>query len=293
MIGYILALISSVFFSLYIIPRKLSKLSPIIFSFYMSVGFSLSSIVLYLFQPIIKFHEKPSLFLLWSVLAGLIWAGSFVCFVISIDKIGLSRSNQWKNLQGPVGVILALLILREFATTNPIFALLAALAIFLSALFFTYTTSKDKKNINKNGIYLASLSAVGFGTVAIIQKFVTQYVGIYFQQVVWSLSILVSLFVYIVIKGKVQTMFASARREKYLGLGAGIVYLGASIFQLFSYKFIPASIAFTVIQLNTFWTITIGILVFQEIDVKKNGKQIFFGFLFTFIGVLLLTLARK
>ena len=101
----------------------------------MSIGFSVSSIILYLFQPLIKFHETISPVLLWSIAAGIIWATAFVSFVKSIDLIGLSRSNQWKNLQGPVGVILSLFILGETATTNPVFAILAAMAIFLSAVF--------------------------------------------------------------------------------------------------------------------------------------------------------------
>ena len=88
-------------------------------------------------------------------------------------------------------------------------------------------------------------------------------------------------------------MLKSRRKDVVLGLGAGVFYLGASIFQLFSYKYIPAAIGFTIIQLNALWTITIGILVFKEIDLKKYGKQVGFGLLFTLIGVFLLVLARK
>jgi len=293
MLGYITAIISSIFFSLYIIPRKLSKLSPVVFSLFMSVGFSISTIILYLFQPLIGFHENPSLVLLWSVGAGVIWATSFVAFVTSIDFIGLSRSNQWKNLQGPVGVLLSLLLLGEWATTNPIFAILAAFAIFASALFFTNTSSTTSKQVNLKGVYLASLAALGFGSVAVIQKYVTAHVGVYSQQVVWSLSIFSSLLIYILLSQKLKEVFKSRRKDIYLGLGAGVFYLGASIFQLFSYKYIPASIGFTIIQLNALWTITIGILVFKEIDLKKYSKQVGLGLLFTLIGVLLLVLARK
>lgn len=292
MIGYLFALISSIFFSLYVVPRKFSKLSPVIFSFFMSLSFSFCSIILYLLQPIIKFHEIPSLVLLWSVGAGIIWATSFVLFISSIDAIGLSRSNQWKNLQSPVNTLLSLLILGEYAKTNPFFALLAAFAIFISALFFTITSKENKKQ-NVKGVYLATLSALGFGTVATIQKYVTSHVGVYSQQVVWSLSIAASLFLFILVTNKIKNVFRIKLKEVYLGLGAGIIYLGASIFQLFSYQYIPASIGFTVIQLNALWTITIGILIFKEIDLKKYYKRVGLGFLFTILGILLLVLARK
>ena len=291
--GYLFAIISSLFFSLYVVPRKLSKLSPAIFSFFMSVGFSISSIVLYSFQHLLNFHETPNLTLLWSVVAGVIWATAFVAFITSIDLIGLSRSNQWKNLQGPVGVFLSLLILGEVATTNPIFALLAAAAIFLSALFFTTISSSVEKHLNKSGIYLASLAALGFGSVAVIQKYVTTNVGTYSQLVVWSLSITVSLFIYLLLTKKLTNITTSSQKDIILGLIAGILYLGASLFQLLSYYFLAASISFTIIQLNTFWTITIGIVVFKEINLKKYYKNVLIGLLFTLIGIVFLGFARK
>lgn len=292
MLGYIFALLSSIFFSFYIIPRKLSKLTPVNFSFFMSIGFFISTVILYLFQPLLKFHEvvSPALFL--SIFAGVIWATSFVLFVSSIDEIGLSKSNQWKNLQGPVGVILSLVILQESSKINPLFALLAAGAIFLSAVAFI-TSNKLSGKSNLKGIILASLSALGFGSVAVIQKYVTAQTGVFTQQVVWSFSILISLFIFLLLKGKMAEVFKSPKKEIFLSLGAGIIYLGASLFQLFSYNYIPASIGFTIIQMNTFWTITIGILVFREIDLKKYYKNVLMGFLLTALGILFLFFARK
>lgn len=292
MLGYIFAVISSLFYSLYVVPRKLSKLSPVIFSFLMSVGFSISSIVLFLLQPLIQFHETPSFVLLWSLLAGMIWATSFVLFVTSIDLIGLSRSNQWKNLQGPVNVVLSLLLLGEINKTNPLFVIFAAITIFLSALFFT-TTSDTKKQINIKGIYLALLSALGFGSVATIQKYVTSYVGVYSQQLVWSLSIAISLFIYILIQKKFYDIFNGAKRDKILSLSAGFLYQGASLFQLFSFKYLVASISFTIIQMNALWTIMIGIFVFKEINLKKYSHKVITGLIFTIVGIFLLVLARK
>jgi glucose uptake protein GlcU len=292
MLGYVFAIISSVFYSLYVVPRKLSKLSPVVFSLFMSTGFSFGAIVLYLLQPVLNFHEIPSLILLWSVVAGVIWAVSFVSFVISIDLIGLSRSNQWKNLQGPVGVMLSLIILGELATVNPIFALLAALSIFVSALFFTTSLNKESR-INLQGVYLASFAALGFGSVAVIQKYVTAHVGVYSQQVVWSISIAMSLLIYILAQKKLKELTVSTRKDILLGLGAGFLYLGASFFQLFSFRKLDASISFTIIQMNAVWTIAIGIFLFKEIDLKKYYKRISLGFVFTFLGIVLLVFARK
>lgn len=258
----------------------------------MSIGFFISTVIFYLFQPLLKFSDSFSPVLLWSTVAGIIWSTAFVLFVTSIDEIGLSKSNQWKNLQGPVGVILSLIILQESSKINSVFALLAAGAIFLSAVAFT-TSDKSSNKSNLKGIILATLSALGFGTVAVIQKYVTDQAGVFIQQVVWSFSILVSLFIFLLFKGKIIESFRSPKREIFLSLGAGVIYLGASFFQLFSYNYIPASIGFTIIQMNTFWTITIGILIFKEINLKKYYKNVLVGFLFTALGIIFLFFARK
>lgn len=293
MFGYLFAIISSLFFTFYVIPRKLSKLSPAIFSFFMAIGFFVSTVVLYLFQPILKFHETPNLSLIWSVFAGAIWAISFVLYVLSIDAIGLSRSNQWKNLQGPIAVFVGLIVLGEYTTTNPLFAVLAAIAIFLSATFLTNTSGNKIGHIEKKGVYLAVLSAVGFGIVADIQKYVVSHVGIYTQQVVWSLSIALSLFIYILFKNRLKEIVRNSRKEVFIALVAGVLYLGAAFFQLLSFKFIALSIAFTIVQMNALWTIAIGILLFKEISLRKFYKHVGLGLLLTIIGIALLVFARK
>jgi len=294
MVGYIFAVISSIFFSLYVVPRKLSKLSPLYFSTLMGLGFFVSSVVLYCFKPLLGFHETLSAALWWSVLAGGIWAAGFVAFVKSIDAIGLARSNQWKNLQGPIAVILSLIILGEYATTNPVFALLAGVAVFTSAVCFTVSNSKEERKANLGGIYLAALSGLAFGIVTIINKHVTTSVGVYSQQVVWSFFIFFSLFLYVACQKRLRTgIKAIGRKDTALGLGAGIVYLGASFFMLEAYRSIPAAIGFTVIQLNAIWTIAIGIMVFKELDFKRHYKRILLGFLLALVGIALLALARK
>jgi glucose uptake protein GlcU len=294
MTGYLLAAFSSIFFSLYVIPRKFSKLRPLYFSMLMGLGFFISSVILYAFQPVLHFHEIWSAQLWWSVLAGVIWATGFVAFVKSIDSIGLARSNQWKNLQGPVGVILSLIVLGEYATTNPKFALLAGVAVFLSAVCFTISNSKEERRANLNGIYLATISGLAFGIVTVINKHVTTEVGVYSQQVVWSLGIFLSLFAYILgQKSLRQGLRIITRKDSILGLGAGVLYLGASFFMLEAYRYIPAAIGFTIIQLNAIWTILIGIIVFKELPFRSNYKRIVAGFIFALLGIILLAFARK
>lgn len=294
MTGYLLAFVSSIFFSLYVIPRKLSNQPAVFFSLLMGTGFFVSSLVLYLCKPILGFNETINIQLLWSVLAGVIWATGFVAFVRSIDKVGLARSNQWKNLQGPVAVVLSLIILGEYAKTRPAFALLAGIAVFLSAIAFTISGSKEEAKANLGGIYLATLSGVAFGLVTVINKHVTTEVGVYSQQVVWSAAIALSLLMYIASqKGMLKKLKTIDTRNLALGLAAGVLYLGASFFMLQAYRYVPASIGFTIIQLNAVWTVAIGIFLFKEIDAKKHWIRIVVGFLLAVLGILLLAFAKK
>jgi glucose uptake protein len=294
MIGIVFALLSSIFFGLYIIPRKLSKLSPVNFGILMALSYTLGSLFVYL--GTVAFYNPEPLFneiLLFSILAGVLWAIALIFFVNSIDLIGISRSNQWKNLQGPIGVLLALVILGEFTSVNPVLAMMAGLFIFLSAVTLNIRKSQDVVTNNK-GLISAVISGVLFGIVSLLNKIVTNGGGIFSQQVVWSSSILISLVSYklLIIKQSLRDLFVLPFREKVIGTSSGILYFGASLFMLLAFKFLESSIAFNIIQLNFLIALTLGIFYFKEINFKKYYLRIILGLLFALFGIYLLSLSR-
>jgi len=67
----------------------------------------------------------------------------------------------------------------------------------------------------------------------------------------------------------------------------------ASFFSTLAYKYILDSIAFTIVQLNAVWTVLVGILIFKEIDFKKNWARILTGIVFAITGVIMLLFAQK
>ncbi len=78
----------------------------------MGLGFFITSIILYIINKILVYNPQETLLnpiLLLSALGGILWLIGSIFFLTAIDKIGLSRSNQWKNLQGPIGAIMLLL----------------------------------------------------------------------------------------------------------------------------------------------------------------------------------------
>ncbi len=293
--GYIYALLASFFFAFYIVPKKLTNQKPILFCFFMGLGFFYSSFAIYLLSLLTS--NAPEIFsgknLIYSILAGIVWALGSIFLLSSIDKIGLARSNQWKNLQGPIGVILSLIILSEFLRTNGLPAILAGFSVFASALFLNIRHA-DGQKVELNGVILAIVSAFMFGIVTVLNKFVADNSGIYTQLVIWSFFTYVTIAVYVFSRSKLRNeLFRTKRKDIGLGLLAGLLYSLAGFLMLQSYRYLPASISFTIIQLNALWVIMIGILFFKEIDYRKNSWRILGGLIFAVVGILFLLYAKK
>lgn len=294
-IGYLYALASSIFFAIYIIPKKLTKLTPILYSFYMGSWFLFGSLILYFISILTSIHPETftNKYLIYSALAWILWAFGSIFLLSAIDKIGLARSNQWKNLQGPIGVILNLIILSEFLHTNALFAILAGFSLFISAISLTIKHASEKK-IEPKGIIFALLSALFFGVIAVLNKLVTNHSGVYTQLVIWSIFTLITITMYILKNKNLRdTFLLTTKKDIGLGFIGGLIYSIAGYLMLQSYIYIPASISFTIIQLNSLWVIIIGILIFKEIEYKKNIWRILCWVLFTIIGIILLFYAKK
>lgn len=294
--GYIFATISSLFFTAYVVPKKISKQTPIKYSMFMGLGFFIISIIMFWINKIFVYNPKETLLnpiLLLSGFGGSLWFVGSVFFLTSIDKIGLSRSNQWKNLQGPIGAILTLIFLSEFLETRLIYIVLAIIFILISAMLFTIKNSKEK-TVDKKGIIYAILSALFFGINALIQKYATNNGLVYSQQVYFAGLVFISSIVYLLVTEKNIIVLKNInKKDNILGIVGGCIYFFASFFSTLAYKYIPGSIAFTIVQLNAVWTVLVGILLFKEIDFKKHWSRIILGILLAIIGVIMLLFAQK
>lgn len=182
---------------MYIIPKKLVKLDTKYYLFYMSLGFVCISMISYLIS-LLTGNNSESLFhpvLLLIVLRGISWFVASYLFLISIDKIGISRSTQYKNLKGPLGVLLNLIFLWEFKVTNVFLVILSAILTFVSALLFTIKKDNNNK-VNKSGIIYACIASLFLGINSLIQKYATNCGFIYTQQLYQSISILITSYIY-------------------------------------------------------------------------------------------------
>ncbi len=292
--GFIFAIITSLFFTAYVVPKKLSAQTPLRYSVFQGIGFFAASAIAYVISrfsgPVVDRINSPVLLL--SCLAGVIWYTGSVFLLIAIDKMGLSRSNQWKNLQGPFGALFNMIFLAEYLNTNVFFIFLASALILISAVFFNVKTAGEDLKANRSGIIFGLLAAVLFGFNSMLQKYVSSKGFMYSQLFCMSLFVMISSFVFALIREH-DLMYVKNihKKENLPGLSAGIIYFFAAFFSTHAYSLIPGSVAFTIIQLNAVWTVLIGVLVFKEIDLKKNRLRILAGIICAIAGVIVLLFA--
>lgn len=285
--GYLYAIVSSLFLTLYALPKKKCKLKPYTYVLFMGISSFLLSIIFYFL-----FGTSESLFNNWlivSFIGGIVWFVASALFFYSVDKLGVARASEFKSLQGPIGSILILTILSEFIGLNIYLLLFAIIFIFLSAYTLVINDDKSKK-ISFISILLAIISALMYGISGFLRKVVTLQGFVYSQQVYTSFGILLSAFLYTTIKDK--KIRVNDKKDHLLAMISGISHYLASFFMLVSYKYIEGSIAFTLIQLNSIWTCLIGIFLFKEIDYKKYYKRLLIGLLFAIIGIFLLVICE-
>ena len=292
--GIVYAIIVSVIFSLYIIPRKFTKMNPVLYMAFLGLAFFVASGIFYVSVNNTSIGYNETLWDFWhllSALQGILWFGGGVFLNIAIDKIGISKSNQWKNLQGPIGSSLMILFLGDVSGTAVFFVIAGIILILVSAALFTIQKEGENMRDIKSGILLAVLSAVLFGTNALLQKMLNNEGFIFSKNVYSSLFVLLSAVIYYLIIYRNPKDLITLNYEKLFPISAGIMYSIAAIFSVLAYNMIAGSVAFSIIQLNTFWTILIGIFIFKEIDFKKNWIRIAIGFIFAIGAVILLIFA--
>ncbi len=72
---------------------------------------------------------------------------------------------------------------------------------------------------------------------------------------------------------------------------SGTIYGFAAIFNVLAYIYLAGSIAFSIISLNSIWTILIGVFYFKEIDYKQNWLKILIGIILAALSIVCLVLA--
>jgi len=290
-LGVLFAIVVSVLFAVYAVPRKFSKQNAVLYTMWVGVAYFIGSVAVCSVVWGLGLREQENLLSPWHLLTalrGIIWVCGIASFNIAIDKIGLTRFNQWKNFQGPIGTLLMLVFLNEIVGSKVIWLLFGMTAMFVSAVLFTIKSDNEDKQINTSGILFSLFAAVCFGVTAFINKIITNQGFIYSQLLYHSLSVVVSAAIIFVIQKRKPKEILRFSQENWLPVISGAMFLTATILSIFSYTMIAGSISWSITQLNAVWTILIGIFVFKEVSFKKHWLRIITGFIFAITAIVFL-----
>jgi drug/metabolite transporter (DMT)-like permease len=125
-LGVLFAVVVSVLFAVYAVPRKFSKQNPVLYTMWVGIAYLAGSVAVCSIVWGLELREQEDLLSRWHLLTalrGVVRVCGIVAFNIAIDKIGLTRFNQWKNFQGPIGTLLMLAFLDEVVGSKVIWLL--------------------------------------------------------------------------------------------------------------------------------------------------------------------------
>lgn len=308
-LGFIFAVIVSILFAVYAVPRKYSKQNVILYTMWMGVAYFAGTIILVTIIWGFGFEKPENILNPWhllTVLRGFVWVLGMAAYNLAIDKIGLTRFNQWKNIQGPVGSLLILLIVvptigLEVPAIKLLYLGLGITIMFASALLFQIRieTEKesDKKNNTRLGIIFALLSGLCFGVTALLNNIISRptIVGEKFtfaQLLYHSVSLIIfSIILYMAKQKRVKDIF-KIDRKTWLPFIAGTMFLVATLLSIYSYRLIDnGAIPWSITQLNVFWTVAIGIFIYKEVSFKQHWLRLASGVLMAIIACVFLFFA--
>lgn len=288
--GYFLAIMTSIFFSIYVLPKKIVKEKTMYYTVFLILGFFVTSTILYAFFVLSGIcQETVSIpILLILMLRGFFWFLSIYVYALAIEKIGIARAVLYQSLKTPFGVILTLFILGEFLTTNLFLIALATVLTFLSAILLTIKKSTNNK-IDKMGILYAIISAILLATTNLLQKWVTNQGIVYSQHIFTAISSVFFAGLYVLLKDKnFKQLISMTKKSMLFSTLGGCAFYFASFFQALAYKYLPGSIVTIIVQLSAVWSVLIGIVIFKEIDFKRHWKRISLGIFITVLSIIIL-----
>lgn len=288
--GYLLAFLTSLIFAAYVLPRKFATTRPFAYTAAVSIGVLAIGVAgwglgLLGLGPGVRIVSVAA-----ALPLGAFWALGSVLLVLAIDRIGISRSNQWKNLQGPIGVVLALLLMGELAKADLLQVVFGAVLVFGSALALNVPTEggEETRSSDRRGVWLALGSALVFGIAAAYTKaFATGAdtpslafgASIGFAAVAWLAALVTK---------QAREALTSGSHELGLALLGGAIFASSIWCMALTFRYLPVSVGYTIIQLNTVWVVLVGVLWFKEIRVAEHGARILLGLVLAVMGVLVL-----
>jgi len=286
-LGFLLAGLTAVAFGLYMVPRRFSHASPDDFSTCMGIGVAVT-----LALPLLTGTGRFVLpgFLL-AVGSGVVFALATRLFVLSVDRLGLSRATPVKNLAGVFGTVFGLWLLAEYRDAGTLLiaqlvlgSLLIALGAYLiGGVGHPRGAAPAPARSDAAGFAFAVLSAACFGFYLVPLRLSAPlgqnlgYLGV-------GLGALAGLGLPHLATGRMRCSL----REGALGLLAGLLLACGVLVGTPATRLIGLSVAWPLAQLNTFVALGVGVFWLREFEERQERPRLLWATLATVAGIALL-----
>ena len=314
LVGFGLALLAMVLYSLYMVPRKKSPLPQSVYTLWMGVGILVSTTILGIASdglPKVTFTNYMIMFI-----SGVVWATGSDAYCRAVRKIGFSRSTPIKNVSAALGTLFGIICFGEFSLTDYkplIFVILGSILVVVSASILGRVENIDESTGNDTesgsyidkhkvlkGVLFAIWAAIAYSIYTVPMKVVYSrhvspseflmymghgcFVGMVLLGIfdTWRKGQSISGF----LKGSNLPSIKSVIAPQITGIMWAIGSLAANI----AVKHIGVAITWPLTK-STLFAVAYGVLVLKEVDAEKNKKDLYIGLGLSVVGIVFLALA--
>ncbi len=308
LLGFWLAVIASIPFAAYILPRKLSRLPVLEYQCWLGASVAPFMLILaFLFGENLSGSFNA---IALAFLCGPLWAFGSICYAQAVDHIGVARSTPIKNLAPMWASIYGILLFREYSLTNPLSLFLAVAGTVLmivaaqvlgkasapkSERAFAYDVNRsdaERAAAYKKGWVFSFATAAFYGAYSVPLKLSLRDGLSALSACAWlGIGVFVtSVFCYWISQRKMFPKLQEYRELKLTAI-AGVIWSTAQICGTLAMLHVAMSISWPVSNLSTLIAIGWGVWIFKEVRIEEHKKEVWISMLVYCFGLVVLALA--
>lgn len=286
-LGFSLAVLCSLSFGAYILPRKLSKLSVLDYQFWVAVAIAPAMLTVNLVAGSPLFISPLAVWI--AISCGVLWTFGSMSYSAAVDYIGVTRSTPVKNLAPAFAAFYGIAVFHEYVASQPreLFLTIGGVVLMILAAFLIgragahdyerahafdkSSTKEEKKRSFAKGVLYSMGAAFFYGAYSVPLKWLFQHDIGAFTACAWlGIGVLLSTVVVFAIKRKKLFPSFPGTREFGLAISAGGIWTSGQIVGALAMLYIPMSISWPVSNLGTLVAMAWGVFIFKEVHLEKH-----------------------
>lgn len=300
--GFAYALLATLLFGLYIVPRQYTNVPLRVFLLWMGLGILVTSVAIGFAAEGVPRTDLTNYALMFA--AGLVWSAGVTCYTMSVRYLGLSRAAPVKNTNGAFATLFGIVIFQEFTIAEPAALALAvtgSLAVVTAAVLLGRVHSSDARacppidhRCLRTGTALAVGAALGYSVRSIPLKIVlAEGVSPYTFLFYMAHGSFVGNALAALIFRREQSAHTPTWRDYSLAALSGVTWAAGSALLNLAVATIGIAVAFPIANLNTLVAVGFGLFVLRDIDLAGRKGSFAAGLAASVVGAALLAEALR